>query len=139
MTLLHLPAHLATAVLAHARTDHPREVCGVLPGRRGTPERIVPMANVSDRPERRFAFDPDRQLELWHAMDAAGEDPVVIYHSHTVSEAEPSATDRQAFQDPDVHYLIATTVQHPQQSMLRSWHLVDGVLVEEPVIIVGSP
>ena len=138
MTLLHLPVHLATAVLTHARAAHPFEVCGVLPGR-GSPERHVPMRNVSDRPVRRFAFDPDAQLELWQELDEAGEDPVVIYHSHTVSEAEPSATDRAAFLDPGVHYLIATTVQHPQQSMLRSWRLVDGSLVEEPVIMVAAP
>ena len=136
---LHLTTRLAADVLARAFAHHPLEACGVLPGRHDTPVRHVPVANVSDRPSRRFAFDPDRQLELWQEMDEAGEDPVVIYHSHTASEAQPSATDRAAFQDPHVHYLIVTTAAHPQHpDRLRSWRLVDGELVEEVVVVAGE-
>ena len=71
--------------------------------------------------------------------DDNDEEPVVIYHSHTASEAEPSATDRAAFLEPDVHYVIVTLVEHPQhEQRVRSWRLTDGGLAEEPVIVAAA-
>ena len=91
---LHLPPVLLRQVLDHCRTEHPREACGLLPGQADMPTWHVPMRNVADHPQRRFAFDLDDQLAVWTAMDHAGEDPIVVYHSHTASGPEPSGTDR---------------------------------------------
>ena len=136
---LHLTIQLAADILAHAFTEHPFEAGGILPGRDGVPDRHVPMRNVSDKPTRRFAVDADRQLDLELAWDADGERPVVVWHSHTASEAQPSATDRAAFHDPNIHYLIVTTAAHPQHpDRLRSWRLVDGELIEEVVVVAGE-
>ena len=40
-----------------------------------------------------YEFDSTDLLQLYKEMDAGDEEPVVIYHSHTATEAYPSRTD----------------------------------------------
>ena len=40
-----------------------------------------------------YEFDSMEQLRVWREMDDRDEEPVVIYHSHTATEAYPSRTD----------------------------------------------
>lgn len=132
---LHLSPVLLRQMLDHCHAEHPLEACGLLPGRGDRPDWHVPMHNVSDHPARRFAFDLDEQLTAWQAMDHAGEDPVVIYHSHTATAPEPSGTDRAHFTDPNIHYVIVSTHDAPGEwPRVRSWRYRDGSLVEEPII-----
>jgi proteasome lid subunit RPN8/RPN11 len=129
---------LVDAMVAHARRDHPDEACGVLVGPAGSdrPERIVEMTNAERSPTF-YRFDSMEQLRLWRAMDAADEVPVVIYHSHTATEAYPSRTDVSIAQEPDAHYVLLST-RDPQVHELRSYRIVDGGVTEEPVEVVES-
>ncbi|GLE50813.1 hypothetical protein ATCCBAA256_04010 [Mycobacterium montefiorense] len=72
---------------------------------------------------------------MWRALDDAGEVPVVIYHSHTSTEAYPSRTDVQLAGEPDAHYVLVST-RDPERHELRSYRIVDGEVTEEPVDIV---
>ena len=45
------------------------------------PTRLVRMINA-DRSPTFFRFDPQEQFDLYKAMSAAGEEIVVVYHSH---------------------------------------------------------
>ena len=80
--------------MAHARADHPDEACGVVAGPAGSdrPERFIPMLNAARSPTF-YEFDSAEQLRLCREMDDRDEEPVVIYHSHTATEAYPSRTD----------------------------------------------
>ena len=98
------------------------------------PERFVAMANAERSPTF-YRFDSGEQLEVWRAMDEADEVPVVIYHSHTATEAYPSRTDISLAQEPDAHYVLVST-RDPGEQELRSYRIVDGVVTEEPVKIV---
>ena len=40
-----------------------------------------------------YEFDSMEYLRVWREMDDRDEEPVVIYHSHTATEAYPSRTD----------------------------------------------
>ena len=40
-----------------------------------------------------YEFDSTDLLALYKEMDARDEEPVVVYHSHTATEAYPSRTD----------------------------------------------
>ena len=40
-----------------------------------------------------YEFDSMELLRVWREMDDRDEEPVVIYHSHTATEAYPSRTD----------------------------------------------
>ena len=134
--MLVIRADLVEAMVAHARADHPDEACGVLAGPDGSdrPERHVAMVNAERSPTF-YRFDAQEQLKVWRAMDDADEVPVVIYHSHTTTEAYPSRTDVSLAAEPDAHYVLVST-RDPGQDEIRSYRIVDGVVTEEPVTIV---
>jgi proteasome lid subunit RPN8/RPN11 len=130
------------AILAHARRDHPDEACGIVAGPAGSdrPERIVAMANAERSPTF-FRFDPAEQLAVWKAMDAADEEPVVIYHSHTATQAYPSRTDIALASEPGAHYVIVSTRECGNGDgpvEFRSYRIVDGEVSEEEVAVVPS-
>lgn len=130
--MLTIDQHLLDSVVAHALYARPIEACGVLVGRAGSdlPTRGVMMANAAES-EVRYAFHPDAYLALWAEMDAAGEEPIVFYHSHTRGDAQPSDLDRRNVPWPSAHYLIIATRETPE---VRSFMLdATGVLVEEEI------
>ncbi|MFI9504291.1 Mov34/MPN/PAD-1 family protein [Nocardia sp. NPDC052566] len=136
--MLVIRADLVEAMVAHARADHPDEACGVIAGPEGSdrPERFVAMVNAERSPTF-YRFDSGEQLKVWRAMDDADETPVVIYHSHTATEAYPSRTDVSYASEPFAHYVLIST-RDPQQHELRSYRIVDGEVTEEPVRIVET-
>ncbi|QLY30644.1 Mov34/MPN/PAD-1 family protein [Nocardia huaxiensis] len=136
--MLVIRADLVEAMVAHARADHPDEACGVIAGPEGSdrPERFIPMINAARSPTF-YEFDSGEQLKLWREMDDADEEPVVIYHSHTATEAYPSRTDISFASEPNAHYVLIST-RDPQDHELRSYRILDGVVTEEPVEIVPA-
>ncbi len=107
---------LVEAMVAHARADHPDEACGVIAGPEGSdrPERFIEMVNAERSPTF-YRFDSMEQFKVWRSMDEADEVPVVIYHSHTATEAYPSRTDISLAQEPDAHYVLVST-RDPQST-----------------------
>ena len=136
--MLTISRDLVDAMVRHARRDHPDEACGVLAGPVGSdrPERFIEMANAERSPTF-YRFDSTEQLQVWRAMDAADEEPVVIYHSHTATEAYPSRTDISYASEPDAHYVLVST-RDPDTHELRSYRIRDGEVSEEPIEVVES-
>jgi [CysO sulfur-carrier protein]-S-L-cysteine hydrolase len=134
--VLVIRADLVEAMVAHARADHPDEACGVLPGPEGSdrPERHVAMVNAERSPTF-YRFDAQEQLTVWRGLEESGDAVVVIYHSHTATEAYPSRTDVGLAAEPDAHYVLIST-RDPGRDEVRSYRIVDGVVTEEPVTIV---
>ncbi|WP_216898746.1 Mov34/MPN/PAD-1 family protein [Nocardia alni] len=134
--MLVIRADLVDAMVAHARADHPDEACGVIAGPEGTdrPERFVAMINAERSPTF-YRFDSGEQLRVWREMDDRDEEAMVVYHSHTATEAYPSRTDISYAAEPNAHYVLVST-RDPQEHELRSYRIVDGVVTEEPVRIV---
>ena len=125
------------AIIAHAREDHPDEACGVIVGSEGTdvPTRLVRMTNA-DRSPTFFRFDPQEQFELYKTMSAAGEEIIVVYHSHTSTEAYPSRTDISLASEPQAHYVLVSTADSGAADgpvSVRSFRIVDGVVTEEEI------
>jgi [CysO sulfur-carrier protein]-S-L-cysteine hydrolase len=125
------------AMIAHAREDHPDEACGVIVGAEGSDvsTRFVRMINA-DRSPTFFRFDPQEQFELYKAMSAAGEEIVVVYHSHTSTEAYPSRTDIALASEPQAHYVLVSTAKSGAADgpiSVRSYRIVDGVVTEEEI------
>jgi proteasome lid subunit RPN8/RPN11 len=99
--------------------------------------RIVPMTNAERSPTF-FRFDPQEQLKVWMEMDDNDEEPVVIYHSHTATEAYPSRTDISFAAEPNAHYVIVSTRDsgnHPGPVEIRSYRILDDEVTEEPITI----
>jgi proteasome lid subunit RPN8/RPN11 len=127
------------AIVAHARADHPDEACGVVAGPAGSdrPSRFVPMANAERSPTF-YTFDSTEQFKVWKEMDDRDEEPVVIYHSHTATEAYPSRTDTDLASEPNAHYVLVSTrdADGLGDFQFRSYRIVDGVATEEEVVVV---
>jgi proteasome lid subunit RPN8/RPN11 len=136
--VLQIRRDLVDEMVSHARRDHPDEACGVIAGPEGSdrPERFVPMTNAARSPTF-YEFDSMEQIRLKREMDRSGEESVVIYHSHTATEAYPSRTDINLASEPGAHYVLIST-RHPEDYELRSYRIVDGQVTEEPVEVVES-
>ena len=126
------------AIVAHARRDHPDEACGVVAGPAGSDraERFIPMANAARSPTF-YEFDTHDLLALYREMDDRDEEPVIIYHSHTATEAYPSRTDVSYASQPRAHYVLVST-REPDTVEFRSYRIVDGVVTEEEVTVVAA-
>ncbi|MBB4904261.1 Mov34/MPN/PAD-1 family protein [Actinophytocola algeriensis] len=133
--MLRIRRDLVDAIVAHARRDHPDEACGVIAGPEGAdrPERFIPMLNAARSPTF-YEFDSADLLKLYREMDANDEVPVVIYHSHTATEAYPSRTDVSYASEPEAHYVLVSTRDETDE--FRSYRIVDGEITEEPVEVV---
>ncbi|GAA2111187.1 Mov34/MPN/PAD-1 family protein [Actinomadura alba] len=136
--MLTIERALVDKIVAHARADHPDEACGVVAGSIGsdTPSRFIAMVNAERSPTF-YRFDSMEQLRVWRAMDDADEEPVVIYHSHTATEAYPSRTDISYASEPNAHYALVST-RDPEKIEFRSYRIVDGRVTEEEVRIVEA-
>ncbi|WP_112249128.1 Mov34/MPN/PAD-1 family protein [Kribbella monticola] len=133
------------AIVAHARRDHPDEACGVVAGPAGSdrPARFIPMLNAAMSPTF-YEFDSGDLFRLYKEMDSRDEEPVVIYHSHTATEAYPSRTDINLAQEPNAHYVLVSTRHGADQPSydgpveFRSYRIVDGEVTEEEIQVVAD-
>jgi len=137
--VLTIPRATYDAIVAHAKRDHPDEACGIVAGPEGSdrPERFVEMVNAAGSPTF-YEFDSTDLLQLYKEMDANGEEPVIVYHSHTATEAYPSRTDIGLASEPNAHYVLVSTREHGNNTgpvEFRSYRIVDGVVTEEKIII----
>ncbi|ANH38734.1 CysO-cysteine peptidase [Nocardioides dokdonensis FR1436] len=130
------------AIVAHAKRDHPVEACGLVAGPEGSdrPERFVEMVNAAGSPTF-YEFDSAELLALYKEMWDRDEEPVVIYHSHTATEAYPSRTDIGLASEPGAHYVLVSTREHGNNEgpvEFRSYRIVDGQVSEEEVTVVAE-
>ena len=139
--MLRIDRETYDAIVAHAKKDHPDEACGVVAGPEGsdTPTRFVPMVNAASSPTF-YEFDTHDLLALYKDMDARDEEPVVVYHSHTATEAYPSRTDIGLAMEPQAHYVLVSTREHGNNEgpvEFRSYRIVDGEVTEEEVVVAA--
>ena len=137
--MLQISQELVDKLLAHARADHPDEACGVIAGSAGSdiPTRFIPMVNAARSPTF-YEFDSADLLKLYRDLDANEEDPVVIYHSHTSTQAYPSRTDIAYAAEPSAHYVLVSTRETGNDDgpyELRSFRILDGEVTEEEIVI----
>ena len=131
-------------IVTHARAELPNEACGLIAGKEGVPYRVYQMRNA-DRSPVAYRFDPMEQYRVMNELEDEGLDIHAIYHSHTHTEAFPSATDRarahwtdprtgeSAPIFPETRYLILSLAE--QEPVLRGFRFQGGEPVEEDVRI----
>jgi proteasome lid subunit RPN8/RPN11 len=137
--MVSIPQEIYDAIVAHARKDHPDEACGIVAGPEGSdrPERFVPMTNAERSPTF-YSLDSTEQFKVWREMEDRDEEPVIIYHSHTATEAHPSRSDIDIAMEPNAHYVLVSTRDTDKlgEFQFRSFRIVDGEVTEEPVTVV---
>jgi [CysO sulfur-carrier protein]-S-L-cysteine hydrolase len=134
--MLTISRALYEKIIEHARKDHPDEACGVIAGPEGSdrPVRFIAMQNAERSPTF-YRFDSLEQLKVWREMDDRDEEAIVVYHSHTATQAYPSRTDISYASEPQAHYVLVST-READTTEFRSYRITDGVVTEEPVTVV---
>ena len=106
------------AILAHALSGYPLEVCGVLLGRNGEPrrgairvERVVAVVNrEQEAPRVRYQIAPEDLIRITREARDLGCEIVGYYHSHPDHPARPSETDRkiaaEGLSDGVIHVVV---------------------------------
>ena len=120
-------------IVAHCQGEYPNEACGLVAGKEGIAVRVIPMRNADASPAT-YRLDAEEQFRVFEEMDDDGQDVYGIFHSHTHSEAYPSATDRRQALYPEAHYLILS-LQDRSTPLLRGFRILDGEVTEEDVMI----
>ncbi|HTD49100.1 MAG TPA: M67 family metallopeptidase [Acidimicrobiia bacterium] len=115
----------------------PDEACGLFIGPLGVDgastgaiSQARPCRNA-DASARTYTVDPRDMLAAGRAAEAAGDDIVGVWHSHTHTDAYPSPTDVRQAVDRTWWYVIVSL--RDDAPVLRAYHIVDGAVVEDAV------
>lgn len=132
---LRLPRVVFDELVAHAWSDFPYEVCGLLGLHADGKVDVLPIRNA-ERSMRYYVMD---SRELLRAMRHIEDEELglVIYHSHTHTRAFPSATDVRHAAYPDALYAIVTLQDHDAPD-IRAFTIRDAVVVEVPVVVADE-
>jgi len=136
---LQISQAIVNAILEQSRVEYPDECCGVILGKIGSdrPGRLKPMINAAHSPTF-YEFDSKDLLALYRELDDNDEEIVVIYHSHTETQAYPSRTDISYASEPGAHYvLVSTRKEIAPENEFRSYRIIDGLVTEEDVVITS--
>ena len=132
--MLRLAASAYAGIIGHAYDGLPDEACGLLLGdpASGSVPRFHPTGNAAAS-SRVYSIGPRDYLDADDAAAEAGLAIVGVVHSHTHTDAYPSPTDVAQAPEPDWHYVIVSL--RDEAPVLRSYRIVDGTIVEEPVVL----
>ena len=131
--MLYLDQQYAREMVAHSLEDDPNECCGILAGREGEILNLYRMANVEASPYR-YRMDPKELLRVYHEIDDRGWEIIAIYHSHTHSEAYPSATDVRLATWPEALYILISLLQRDNPP-IRAFRIEGSAVTEEEVCV----
>lgn len=144
MTRAEIAGHLALdratydALVEHARSDVPFEVCGLLAA--DADGRLVQHWTIPNaaRSMTYYTMEPKALLRAFNEMDDNDWSLLAIYHSHTHTEAFPSMTDVELAFYPDAVYVVVS-LQDPEAPVVRAFDIVDGRITERVLTVDGAP
>ena len=132
---MELPQQYADAMVQHALEEDPNECCGILSGQDGRVMKHYRITNSEASPYR-YNMDPQELLRALQDTERHDWEFIGFYHSHTHSEAYPSATDvRLAENWPDPFYILVSLADK-QRSVVRAFRIVKDQVSEEPLTVV---
>jgi proteasome lid subunit RPN8/RPN11 len=124
-------------IVAHCLATRPAEGCGLLAGDQdsSTVTAVYPTTNLAASASV-YTVDPREHLLIDRAAEANGWVVIGVFHSHTHTDAYPSATDIAQAPDPSWHYVVVS-LRNEEVSM-RSFRIVEGLVAEEEIEPAGS-
>jgi len=129
--MLTLPKAYIDEMIAHALEDAPNECCGIIAGQDGRAVKLFRAQNAEASPYR-YNVDPKELFRIHRECDENGWEFIVIYHSHTASEAYPSATDVRLAFWPETHYVLVSLMDR-EKPAVRAFRIEDGRVREEEI------
>ena len=132
--MLELQRSFVDDMYAHALEENPNECCGIIAGKDGAAVKLFRTTNSEQSPYR-YNVEPRELLQVYREIENNGWDLLGIYHSHTHTEARPSATDiRLAANWPDALYLIVSLGEGPEP-VIRAFR-IDGERADEEALTI---
>jgi proteasome lid subunit RPN8/RPN11 len=98
----------------------------------GVVAEVVPSDNVADS-AKVYEIDPKVLLQTFRRADDEGLSVLGVFHSHTHSDAYPSATDVRQAPDPSWHYVLISLAG--TRADVRSFRVVEGIVTPETVSV----
>jgi proteasome lid subunit RPN8/RPN11 len=124
---MRIPQSLLDEIVAHSQEEAPNECCGLVAGRGDEVASVVRGRNLHESPR---SFEVADMPKLLNQIDAAGQEHIGTYHSHTRSEAFPSQTDiNLAEMWPGLVWFICS-LEHPGSPVVRAF-VIEGADVRE--------
>ena len=123
-------------IYEHCEREYPNEACGILAGHQGMVKKIYSMTNAEPSPAF-YVMDPQEQFRVMKEMRQTRLELVGIYHSHTGSQAYPSATDVSLAYYPEAVYLIVTLLDRKLPAS-RGFSIIEGKITEVRVEVVSG-
>jgi [CysO sulfur-carrier protein]-S-L-cysteine hydrolase len=133
-SVLRLPASMHTQIIDHAQREAPRECCGVIVGPTNYLRELHELTNTYEGVDF-YLIEPKEIFRLYRAAAERDWDIQVIYHSHPVSVAHPSARDVEYAAWPDSVYVICS-LEHPEKPYLRAFDIVEGQITERTIELI---
>ena len=139
--MMQLEQHYVDEIVAHALEEDPNECCGILAGQDGHVAKLYRVTNLEHSPYR-YSMDPKDLLVINQEIDDSRWELLAIYHSHTHTEAFPSATDVRMATWPDGKsiwpeaYYILVSLMDKNSPAIRAFRIEDGTISEEELRII---
>ena len=136
MQMVAIPRSVQIEVFEQLIGERPFEGCGLLSGLNGTIVRAHPTPNAAANAVR-YEIDPKVLLRVFREIDDADQELVAIYHSHTHTEAYPSATDIRFAHYPEALYIIVSLMDI-RAPVMRAYQIRDGQVTEVAVEVLEN-
>ena len=130
----------AEQIVAHAQEEDPNECCGIIAGIEGKATALYRITNV-DRSPYRYKMDPREFFQAYREVEDQGWEILVLYHSHTHTEARPSDTDIRLATGPDGKstwpgtFYVLVSLADKNKPSLRAFTIEDTLVVEHDLRI----
>jgi proteasome lid subunit RPN8/RPN11 len=122
--MLTIAREIVEEIVAHARSEHPRECCGILAGKNNFINHIFKLTNIETDPEK-YWMDPREQIQTFEGIDRLHLELLGIYHSHPHSLPYPSPLDIKRAFYPTIAFFIIS-LHNPEKPELRAFQIVKG-------------
>ena len=134
ISVLTIPQSFVDEITQHSLEEYPNEACGIIAAESGKPCHLYRMRNVEASPYR-YSMDPKELYLTYKDIEQDHNWEVyAIYHSHTHSEAYPSATDVRLATWPEAFYILIS-LKDKKNPVLRGFKILDSTIEEAEVVI----
>lgn len=131
---LSIPRPIYNQLISVLQAVYPEEGCGLLAGKGRVVTHFYPIENIHHSLTY-YELNPKQQIEAFMAAEARNEAILSIYHSHPASDPQPSDTDIEQANYPDLVYLIISLADraHP---LARAYQIKSGEVHDVSIKIV---
>jgi proteasome lid subunit RPN8/RPN11 len=116
--VVRVPETIYNEMVAHVIAGYPNEACGALGSQGDLVVKNYPTANAAEQPDDFSIIGEADIVRIYNDIDAYDGD-MIYYHSHPISEAYPSARDKDWAKRSGYLYIIFSLQYKPEPPYTR--------------------